>query len=153
MGVNDVGNGWWQSNWTTLSQQIIDAYLGQVKLLYKSGARNFVFLTVPPIELTPLVLGEDSYSQAGVADGVVRYNTLLTAAIEGFAKNATGVKTWIVDTAPAFRTPVANPSAYNATDATCFNADGVTCLWFNDYHPGQAIQKLVGQAAAKSIGL
>jgi hypothetical protein len=32
--------------------------------------------------------------------------------------------------------------------ASCWNEDGVTCLWFNDYHPGLAIQDAVARAVA-----
>ena len=63
------------------------------------------------------------------------------------------VRTWVVDTAPAFQAAVKNPKAYEAKDALCYNADGVSCLWFNDYHPGQAIQKMVGAAVQSAVGL
>jgi len=47
---------------------------------------------------------------------------------------------------------VDNPTAFgaNSTGATCFDSDGSTCLWWNNYHPGLAIQKLVGAAVAES---
>ncbi|CAL3970348.1 unnamed protein product [Diplocarpon coronariae] len=153
IGVNDVGNGWHRDNWTTLVETIISTYVSQVSTLYSSGARNFVFLTVPPIELTPLIRTDSADNQKAVAEAVVQYNTLLTAAVNTFAGDKTDVKMWVVDTAPAFNAAVADPGAYGAPNATCWDEDGVSCLWFNDYHPGQAIQKMVGEAVVLEVGI
>lgn len=127
----------------------------QVEKLYIAGARNVVFLTVPPIELTPLVVKQGNATQVAEGKAVVWYNELLEAAVEKWRMGKVGgeVETWVVDTAPAFNEAVQNPKRFGAKDATCWNADGVSCLWFNDYHPGQAIQKLVSQAAGAAVGL
>ncbi|KAG4435766.1 hypothetical protein IFR05_008740 [Cadophora sp. M221] len=156
IGVNDVGNAWSAGNWTALSREIVDVYMQQVERLYVSGARNLVFLTVPPIELTPLVAKQGNTTQAAEGKAVVWYNELLGDAVEKWRVGKMGggeVKTWVVGTAPAFIEAVKNPVKYGAKDANCFNADGVSCLWFNDYHPGQAIQKLVSQAVGAAVGL
>ncbi|PVH88164.1 carbohydrate esterase family 16 protein [Cadophora sp. DSE1049] len=154
IGVNDVGNVWSSSNWTALSENIIDVYLQQVEKLYVGGARNLVMLTVPPIELTPLVAKQGNATQVAEGKAVVRYNELLKGAVEKWkAAKTDQVKTWVVDTAPAFNAAVRDPKTYGAKDASCYNADGVSCLWFNDYHPGQAIQKLVGAAVQVAVGL
>ncbi|KAL5327664.1 hypothetical protein ACEPPN_005365 [Leptodophora sp. 'Broadleaf-Isolate-01'] len=155
IGVNDVGNAWSSGNWTALSKEIVDLYMQQVEKLYIAGARNVVFLTVPPIELTPLVVKQGNATQVAEGKAVVWYNELLEAAVEKWRMGKVGgeVETWVVDTAPAFNEAVQNPKRFGAKDATCWNADGVSCLWFNDYHPGQAIQKLVSQAAGAAVGL
>jgi phospholipase/lecithinase/hemolysin len=47
MGVNDVGNTWWKSDYEQLLGQIMDSYFGQLQVLYNAGARNFMLMTVP----------------------------------------------------------------------------------------------------------
>jgi len=47
MGVNDVGNSWWKSDYADIVEQIMDTYFGQLQIIYNAGARNFVLLTVP----------------------------------------------------------------------------------------------------------
>jgi hypothetical protein len=47
IGVNDVGNSWWQSNETTIIEDIMGQYLKQAQILYAAGGRNFAFLNVP----------------------------------------------------------------------------------------------------------
>ncbi|KAI9052027.1 hypothetical protein LZ554_004281 [Drepanopeziza brunnea f. sp. 'monogermtubi'] len=155
IGVNDVGNGWYAANWaSTLPAALMAAYTAQLESLYAAGARNFLALTVPPIQRTPMMLANDVFAQDSVTQAVATYNALLTDAVAKFAASKGDVvKTWVVDSTPVFERALNDPAAFGAPDATCFNEDGVSCLWFNDYHPGQAIQRLVGEAAAAALGI
>jgi phospholipase/lecithinase/hemolysin len=153
IGVNDVGNAWGDSNWSTLAPEIISAYIGQVQILYNAGARNFLFLTVPPIQDTPLVLAESTSVQSQEGAAVVTYNNLLTSAIATFKSNNAGTTTYILQTSGPFLQAINNPTAYGAPNNNCYNSDGVSCLWWNNYHPGQAIHKLVAAAIASLVGI
>jgi phospholipase/lecithinase/hemolysin len=153
IGVNDVGNAWYTANWSTLSQTIINRYFQEAAALYAGGARNFLFLTVPPIQRTPSVLTQSTSNQQQEGQAVARYNQLLTQGVTAFKANYSGVTTYLYDTTVPFNTALNNPTSYGAKDATCYNSDGVTCLWWNDYHPGQAIHKLVAQGVASLVGL
>jgi phospholipase/lecithinase/hemolysin len=153
IGVNDVGNAWGSSNWSTLSKQIINQYIAQAQKLYNSGARNFLFLTVPPIQKTPLVLAEPASVQSQEGAAVATYNELLKAGVSSFKAKNGGIKTWVYDTTTVFDEAISNPTKYGAKDATCYNADGTTCLWWNNYHPGQAIHKLVSAGVASLVGI
>ncbi|KAK3317213.1 carbohydrate esterase family 16 protein [Cercophora scortea] len=148
MGVNDVGNAWWQTDLAALLDKIMDSYFGQLQIIYNAGARNFVLLTVPPIDKTPLMLAETAESRAGEASCIVQYNDLLAARLAAFQAKNSGVVARIVDTGVPFNTAINNPTAYGAPNATCDNSDGVSCLWFNNYHPGIAINKIVAAAVA-----
>lgn len=151
--MNDVGNAFSDPNWANLSVAITTQYFAQVQKLYSSGARNFLFLTVPPIQKTPLVLAESNATQVKEAAGVEDYNKLLLSGVEAFKGKNEGVTTWVFDTAGPFNTAVGSPKTYGAKDATCYNSDGTSCLWFNNYHPGQAIHKLVAAGVAALVGL
>ena len=35
-----------------------------------------------------------------------------------------------------------NPTEYGFQDATCINEDGVSCVWWNDYHPSSKYHQL-----------
>lgn len=56
------------------------------------------------------------------------YNELLASKLKTFTSANTGVTAQIVDTSVAFKTAVADPTAFGATDATCYNEDGVSCV-------------------------
>ncbi|AEO68387.1 carbohydrate esterase family 16 protein [Thermothielavioides terrestris NRRL 8126] len=148
IGVNDVGNSWWLSNYTQIVDQIMDSYFGRLQVLYDAGARNFVLLSVPPINRTPLMLAESTDSQQAEATAIAAYNAALTTRLAAFTSKNSGVTGKIVDTSVPFNTALDNPTAYGAPDNTCYNSDGTSCLWFNNYHPGIAINKLVAQAVA-----
>jgi hypothetical protein len=55
MGVNDVGNSWWFSNYTDVNTAVVDRYFEQLQILYDAGVRQFVLLNVPR-ECLPLAL-------------------------------------------------------------------------------------------------
>ena len=68
------------------------------------------------------------------------------------SRNSGAVVT-IVDTQAPFNTALSNPTAYGAGSggATCYNSNGVSCLWWNNYRPGQALQKLVAAVVASAL--
>ncbi|KAJ4415804.1 hormone-sensitive lipase HSL [Neurospora sp. IMI 360204] len=153
IGVNDVGNSWWlgESEMNSLYGQIMDSYFGRLQVLYDSGVRTFALLGAAPIYYTPLMIGEGATTVATQKVAIAKYNSLLASRLEAFLEvncDATGK---VVDTVAPFETAIKNPTTYGAPDATCFNEDGVSCLWFNNYHPGVQIQKLVAQAVKSAF--
>ncbi|KAK0725510.1 hypothetical protein B0H67DRAFT_598738 [Lasiosphaeris hirsuta] len=150
IGVNDVGNSWWLDTYDELLGKIMDSYFGQLQILYNAGARNFALLTVPPIQKTPTMLEQTAESQAGEAVSIGKYNAAIAARLAAFKMANAGITATVVDTTTPFDTALANPTAYGSPNATCYNSNGVSCLWFNDYHPGVAINKLVAGAVAEA---
>ncbi|KAL2015160.1 hypothetical protein VTK56DRAFT_6192 [Thermocarpiscus australiensis] len=148
IGVNDVGNAWWTAGYDALVEEIMDSYFGQLQIMYDAGGRNFVLLTVPPIQRTPLMLAEPVESQEAEAAAIDKYNNAIASRLQAFKTKNGGVVATIVDTAVPFNTALDNPTAYGAPDATCYNSDGESCLWFNNYHPGIEINRLVAKAVA-----
>jgi phospholipase/lecithinase/hemolysin len=124
----------------------------QVSKLYASGARNFLFLTVPPIQKTPEVEAESTSTQTQGA-AVDTYNKLLASKADAFKASNSGVTAWVFDTAAPFNEAINNPKINGAPNANFYNGDGTSCLWFNNYHPGQAIHKLVAAGVASLVGL
>lgn len=97
------------------------------------------------------MISQGSSSQSSEATAITLWNQELTTKVATFKSNNAGSTTWIYDTQTPFNTAISNPTSYGATDATCYNSDGTTCLWWNNYHPGQAIQKLVAEGVASAL--
>ncbi|POS75545.1 cellulose-binding GDSL lipase/acylhydrolase [Diaporthe helianthi] len=150
IGVNDVGNSYYLSNVDEVIPSVIAKYFQLLQIIYDAGARNFVLLSVPPIQYTPLMLGQEQSARDLEATVIAKYNQLVVSSLANFTAANTGVTAKIVDTTKPFMTAVENPTAYGSPDATCYNADGKSCLWFNDYHPGYSINKLVAQAVVSA---
>jgi phospholipase/lecithinase/hemolysin len=166
-----VGNAWYESNATEIFKEIMEVYFAQLQTLYDAGGRNFVLLNVPrecipgysktperscaddvrcvtAINKTPLVLNSTVAEQTQEADAIALYNSYLSCGLSKFVGEHNDVVGKIINTTAAFDTAIADPQAYGAPDATCFNSDGTSCLWFNNYHPGIAINKLVAEEVA-----
>jgi len=153
IGVNDVGNAWYKAEWPTLSVQIIDQYFNQVQRLYNLGARKFVFLNVPPINRAPSNLGSDEWSQTTLKAAIQTYNNLIVARTALFNAANAGAQAQAIDIFTKFDLVLDNPTVYGAANSSCWNADGKTCLWWNDYHPGLVLQNGVADDVAVLTGL
>ncbi|KAM5346160.1 hypothetical protein ACJ41O_009165 [Fusarium nematophilum] len=151
IGVNDVGNSFWLGNANDITTRAVARYFELLQVLYDSGLRKFVLLSVPPTNLTPLMLKQDPDSDARLVSSIKLYNKLLADGLKAFKAANSGVTSKLVDTSAAFMRAINNPTQYGAPDATCYNGDGVSCLWFNDYHPGVAIERLVAGDVAKEV--
>ncbi|KAK3312829.1 carbohydrate esterase family 16 protein [Apodospora peruviana] len=152
MGVNDVGNSWWEADYATKVERIMDTYFGQLQVLYDAGARNFLLLSVPPIYKTPAVIAQGEATQQSEKAAIATYNGAIATRLAAFKTQNSGVEGKILDTEVPFNTALENPTSYGSPNATCYNEDGKSCLWFNDYHPGVKINQLVASAAAKLWG-
>lgn len=106
--------------------------MNQTQTLYNSGARRFVFLSVPPIQLSPTVLAQGDATVKAEAAGVKQYNDALRSRVATFATLNPTAKTYLVDTTAPFLKAIQEPQAYGADNATCFDASGTKCLWWND---------------------
>lgn len=151
MGVNDVGNSYWVSNVNDLMAKVVAKYFEQLEIIYQAGARKFVLLSVPPITKTPLMLGQSQWARDTEDAVIATYNSLIQSNLSAFKAKHSDIIATVVDTAAPFNQAINNPTAYGAPDATCYNADGTSCLWFNDYHPGIAINRLVAAAVTDAI--
>ncbi|KAH6695722.1 fungal cellulose binding domain-containing protein [Plectosphaerella plurivora] len=152
IGVNDVGNTFWLPDLQVKTQTIIDRYFELLQSLYDAGLRNFVLLSVPPTNRAPAFWNQGPDTSNMVANGIDLYNTALETALNEFKTANAGVTSWLIDTAAPFNQALDNPTEYGSPDATCWKEDGVSCLWFNDYHPGIEINRLVGAEVARVVG-
>lgn len=106
--------------------------MAQTQALYESGARRFVFLTVPPIHLSPAVQVQGDSTVKAEAVAVKQYNDALRSRVAAFATANADAKTYLVDTTTPFLEAIQNPQRYGSANATCFDASGTECLWWND---------------------
>lgn len=100
------------------------------------------------IHRTPAMLEQSAEAQQGGAAAIAKYNDAIATRLEAFTSQNGGVTAKVVDTTVPFNTALDHPTEYGSPDATCYNEDGTSCLWFNDYHPGVEINRLVAQAVA-----
>jgi len=120
-GINDVGNSYSQRNWTELYIKIAAEYKRNLELLYTSGAKNFLFLLVPPVQRSPLTMGHssDPATQKNITEtekkAIFDFNTLLTNAADSLIRNHNDTTIFVFDTYTLYDTALSNVTAYNET--------------------------------------
>ncbi|KAK7975893.1 hypothetical protein PG989_014356 [Apiospora arundinis] len=87
IGINDVGNSYWQDDTAELNRKIFAVYADVVRTLYAdAGARNFLFLNVPPVERSPLTLGQGAQAVEREGAGIAAFNALTAELASNLTK-------------------------------------------------------------------
>ncbi|KAL5118841.1 hypothetical protein ACEQ8H_003163 [Pleosporales sp. CAS-2024a] len=138
IGINDVGNTWWLDNRTALYDAIFKEYAALLHDVYDTGARNFLFLNVPPVNLSPLITMQDDAGYATEYEGraIADWNARLAAMVDRFAQTKPGVASFVFDTNALFRKVIEDPTTfdqtagYKNTTAYCKAYENGTPTWY-----------------------
>jgi phospholipase/lecithinase/hemolysin len=151
VGINDVGLPWQEGKEPPIAA-VLQRYLELLNTLYNGGLRRFILFTLPPFDRAPGVIGAPVEAQDVLRSYITNYNNGVRSIAKQFKAAHRDIRgqVQILDTAPAFRKAFANPQKYGAPNATCFDSNGVSCLWHDTFHPGVAIQKLVAEDLVKA---
>ncbi|OJJ06243.1 hypothetical protein ASPVEDRAFT_139349 [Aspergillus versicolor CBS 583.65] len=142
IGVNDIGNAFYNTEADTFIPQLMDRLSSLVEQIISAGGRKFLFLNVPPTSRSPFFTeqGEDTVEQHAAYLDV--YNQQLESLVTGLSANGTEVTAVLYDSWSFMTDVLDNPAKYGFQDATCINEDGVSCVWWNDYHPSAKYHQL-----------
>jgi len=129
----------------------MDSYFNQINRLYNVGARNFLFVTVPPVDRSPrvsrhsysmfafrkLIFNEMGGSNAGERTVILDYNKRLASRVASLKSSKPDVKTFIWDAHAQFTQILDSPTTYGFRDAMSVGT-AANQFWSDDYHPGSA---------------
>ncbi|KAJ3002009.1 hypothetical protein NUW54_g6083 [Trametes sanguinea] len=107
--------------------------LARSDLQLNVGARNFLFINVPPTDRSPLMIRQGATAQALLKQTIAGYNAKLAARAASLQAANPGVQTWVWDSNAAFTTVLDDPTAYGFVDATSYGNPGD--FWGNNLHP------------------
>jgi phospholipase/lecithinase/hemolysin len=62
----------------------LNRYFEQVEYLYERGIRSFLFVNVPPIDRTPLFIGQGITASRAVKASLADYNAQLSGQVKAF---------------------------------------------------------------------
>ncbi|KAK6845832.1 fungal cellulose binding domain-containing protein [Apiospora arundinis] len=181
IGINDVGNSYWQDDTAELNRKIFAVYADVVRTLYAdAGARNFLFLNVLPVERSPLTLGQGAQAVEREGAGIAAFNALtaelasnLTKTDEEEGEGEEEVNVWAYDVHALFTEVLDRPAAYEATanyaNTTAFCAayqNGTPNLdtldpacgipvneyfWLNSLHPTYPMHDVVAEQVVATL--
>jgi len=175
IGINDVGNSYFEGlpTTTTLNNEIFDVYSGLVQILYNAGARNFLFLNVPPVDRSPLTQAEGAAAAALEAADLAAFNTDVVNMATALKKTHTDANVFTFDTNSLFTKVLNNPASFpqtsiyknttnfcvayengtpaeNTFDASC----GIPVneyFWLNSLHPTYPMHNVLAQEVALAL--
>ncbi|KAL9072669.1 MAG: hypothetical protein Q9157_005003 [Trypethelium eluteriae] len=139
IGINDVGNSFANKN-PTLNPEIFKVYSKLVDKLYVSGARKFLFLNVPPLELTPRTVAQGPDAQATEKADIADFNYRLDKLTQNLTSTYSDAHAMQFDAYKLFSKIQENPTAVaetmgykNVTD-WCRHYENGTPKW-DTFHP------------------
>ncbi|KAG8777262.1 hypothetical protein FRC15_011442 [Serendipita sp. 397] len=114
IGINDLGNSYWiHEDYAAFNQILVNRYFEIISQTVKVGARNFMFVTVPPTERSPLMLNIKTDAELALLKKVrLDYNAKVRTAAKKFEKDNKGVKALLYETDPVFKYVLDNPSCF-----------------------------------------
>lgn len=114
IGINDIGNSYYNAN-STLYTQIFTSYALQIDALYQSGGRNFLFLNVPPVDLSPLTVEQGAEAQALEAGVVASWNQNVTVLARNLSSTYADARVFVFDTHALFTRVLEEPCEWVET--------------------------------------
>jgi phospholipase/lecithinase/hemolysin len=113
IGINDVGNTYWESNRTRVNSMFLE-YASLVEQVYEAGARNFIFLGVPPLQRTPLSSG--NAEGVTLEDKAVRaWNSDLIKMSDSLRARHPDITSFIFSTIDVYNKVLDDPLSYPQT--------------------------------------
>lgn len=172
IGINDIGNSYASQN-ATLLATIFNELSSLVDQLYTSGARNFLFLNVPPVDQSPLTQSAGLSARSLEAAAIADWNNRLVSLSTSLLKNHKDATSFVFNTHKVFSRVIEHPCAYPQTCAyknttefcteyqngtpspTSFDpACGVPVdeyLWLNSLHPTFRMHEAIAAQIIKLI--
>ena len=118
IGINDVGNSWWyeEPKLNALYDEIFTLYADLVAQIYETGGRNFVFVNVPPVDRSPMMVEQGPEAAEGERKIIAQWNGRVEALATDFkAAHSDEVNVWTYDSNQSFGAVLDDPTVFEAT--------------------------------------
>ncbi|KAG6847869.1 hypothetical protein H0H93_005338, partial [Arthromyces matolae] len=162
IGINDIGNNYSSNyDYPTQTDSLLTAYFALVQKLVRQlvrfffstptqvpqidrglnenansaiGARNFLFVNVPPVNRTPMMTAQGPCARYYEANFIQTFNSQLLTFVASFEQTNPGVSTYFWDSNALFTAILNDPIAYGFVDNVSIGSDPDD-FWGNNYHP------------------
>ncbi|KAK3698890.1 hypothetical protein LTR37_016767 [Vermiconidia calcicola] len=173
LGINDIGNAYANGNASWVLAEDIAEYGRLMDVVYQSGARNFLFLNVPPVNRSPLTVAQGISAEDLEADYIAAYNANITRMAANLSSTYKDATTFMFDTNSLFTQVLDDPCSYeetcpyrnttdycewyeNGTDSwyTSFKNCSIPVdeyFWLNSLHPTFRVMNATARAIAAEL--
>ncbi|KAI1790391.1 fungal cellulose binding domain-containing protein [Ganoderma leucocontextum] len=148
VGINDITGSYHKSGSNDkFNKVLMRAYFEQVDKL--AGARNFLFINIPPIERAPANRKHSEADRLLEKNTVLDFNKKLAKKAKSFQAKHRGVKTWVWDSNGAINNILDNYKKHGFTDITKWGGPGD--YWGNNFHPCSKAQTILAKDIAEVV--
>jgi phospholipase/lecithinase/hemolysin len=114
IGINDIGNSYWNGAdaTNTLNAKIFAVISGLVDKIYAAGGRNFVFINVPPLDRTPLIVPQGATAVSLSKADVAAWNQKVVDLAKTL-KTKSNTSVWVYDSNKSFGEVMDNPASHS----------------------------------------
>ncbi|KAJ3506657.1 hypothetical protein NLJ89_g6751 [Agrocybe chaxingu] len=137
IGINDCGKD-------INPSAVFEALFAAQEKLLKAGARNFLFVDVPPIHRTPNVA--EGKRQAIMSYRYIDWNLTLTREVAKFAKAHKDISVFLFSSYELFERMLNNPPAYDIDPEELEKPGGQ--VWVDELHPTSKMHDHIAAAIA-----
>ncbi|KAF5027011.1 hypothetical protein F66182_886 [Fusarium sp. NRRL 66182] len=174
IGINDIANSYLNGD-PDVNADIFASFRYRIDTLWEAGARNFLLLTVPPLEQAPRITGSSASATRIplIASATQDWNKRVNAFQKRIKYLHPTATVFVYDTYPLFERVMDDPSHYKETaiykdttsycsayqngtpemdtklDECDYAADEY--FWLNSFHPTSAMHKLLAKHVAKYL--
>ncbi len=152
-GANDLLNATSAAALNTATSSAVQNIAGEISTLASAGAKNFLWVDLPPLNSIPRTQSSPLNSAIGTAS--IAFNAGEQAAIQQLQGNFPGVTITDVDVYSLFTSILANPAAAgfaNTTDpAQGKNVNPDSYLFWDNQHPTTAGHQAIANLAASDL--
>ncbi|KAL8141925.1 hypothetical protein V2J09_014957 [Rumex salicifolius] len=182
LGSNDFINNYlmpvysdsWSYNDNTFMDYLVGTLQDQLKLLYKLGARQLMVFGLGPMGCIPLqrVLGRSGGCQDKTNKLALSFNDAVSTMVTQLSKSLPGANYKVGDAYDVVNDVISNPTKYGFDNSdspccsfgksirpalTCLPAstlckDRSTYVFWDEYHPSDAANKLIAKELIKKFG-
>lgn len=127
------------------STYVLDPLFFEIHIILKSSKA---------FDKTPYHLSNSTAAiRSDISSAIGIYNSLITRTLTSFQSLHPESSFTFVNTTGVFLEALANPEKYGAgkDGATCLNVDGKSCLWWDFFHPGLAIQRGMAEEVVRAL--
>lgn len=174
LGINDVGNAYANANASWVLAEDMAEYARLMDEVYRTGARNFLFLNVPPVNRSPLTKAQGAAAEALEAGYIAAWNKNITHMAANLSATYGDVTAFVFDTNEIFSQVLDFPCSYpqtcaylNTTDYCYYYENGTASwytfdkacgipvdeyFWLNTLHPTFRMHNATAKAIAAELG-
>ncbi|KAF4967406.1 hypothetical protein FZEAL_10533 [Fusarium zealandicum] len=174
IGINDIANSYLDED-PDVNAEIFKSFRYRIDSLYEAGARNFLLLTVPPLEQSPRITGSSASATRIplITKATKDWNSRLRTFQERIKSLHPKATVFVYDTYRLFQKVMDDPSKFDETSVYKDTASYCTAykdgteeidtkldeckyaaneyLWRDSFHPTSPMHKLLAKDVAKVL--